>query len=311
MRKIYFIIVLLVAGTTNIQAQVLNWNFETVKPNNKLTNWGMFFTQLLVIDEETGQASGDTIIGADELNFASTDAFTGNHALEMRNAFNVTQNKAIRGGAQIFTDPESDTPSYVDTGIDLPSGTSVDMLGFYYKFFPQGGDIAQANIEVIGESGTIGTASVDISGTHANYEYVYTPIEFTSNEPALFLRISFTLAKDGTTPTYGTRLIVDDVFVNYYTYFGYLLNTNQNQQSQFSVYPTLVDNELNIIKGNAQTSNYTFKMINAEGRLVKEQTADFFTSSTAKINVDALASGMYFLKTETSTGSFTTRFIKR
>ena len=312
MKKNYsFVIVLLLIVITNVPAQVLNWNFESVKPNNKAAHWGIFFSQLISIDPETGQVTGDDIKGADELNFSTTDAFSGNHALEMHNALNVTQNAILTGGAQIFTDPNSDTPSYVDTGIDLPIGSSINMLGFYYKYFPQGGDIAQANIEVIGESGTIGTGSVDITGIHTTYQYVYTPIQFTVNEPPLYLRISFTLAKNNTTPTYGTRLIVDDVFVNYATYYNYLLNTNQNQQPQFSVYPTHVDTELNIIKANTIDANYTFKIINSEGRLVKEDTANLIDNTTEKINVEELASGIYFIQTETTSGSFTSKFIKK
>ncbi len=311
MKKKYLLIALLLMGITNDFAQVLNWNYESVKPNNKATNWGLSFVQLVVIDAETGQVSGDTVIGADELNFSTPDAFTGSHALEMHNALNVTQNNVIKGGAQIFTNPESDTPSYVDTGIYLPPGTTINMLGFYYKFFPQGNDIAQANIEVIGESGTIGTGSVDIIGTHTSYEYVYTPIQFTSNEPPLFLRIAFTTAKNDTTPTFGTRLIVDDVFVNYSTYYNYLLSTNQQQQSQFTVYPTLVATELNIVKGNALDAKYSFRIINTEGRLMQEEAIDFSSVTTATVNVNALVAGIYFIQATGTSGSFTTKFIKK
>jgi hypothetical protein len=294
-------------------SQVLNWNFESVKPNNKATNWGLSFTQLLTFDPVTGQAYGDDIVGLDELNFSTTEAFTGNRALEMHNAFNVTQNKVITGGAQIFTNPDSDCPSYIDTGIDLPTGTPVNMLGFYYKYFPQGGDIAQARIEVLGESGgVIGTATVDIIQERTTYHYVYAPVQLTSTEVPTFLRISFTLAKEGTNPTYGTRLIVDNVFVDYYTYNSFLLQTNQNQQNQFSVYPTLVDNELNITKGNtAEEQRYTFSIVNAEGRLIQEETIDFADNATAKINATSFASGIYFIKVTTASGSFTTKFIKK
>ena len=126
------------------------------------------------------------------------------------------------------------------------------------------------------------------------------------------MRISFTLAKEGTEPTFGTRLIIDNVFVDYYTYNSFLLHTSQNQQKQFSVYPTVVDNEINIINGNTANDNqYTFSIINAEGRLMQEENVDFSGNNIAKIDVNALASGVYFINAVTASGVFTTKFIKK
>jgi CRISPR/Cas system CSM-associated protein Csm3 (group 7 of RAMP superfamily) len=113
------------------------------------------------------------------------------------------------------------------------------------------------------------------------------------------MSLSFSMAQEGSTPTFGSVLIVDDVFINNMT-----LGTVINKASQFSIYPTVAQNEININKGNkVANGNYDFKIVNVEGKIVKEVSLNL-TENEAKIDVSQLSSGMYIVKSENFVGKF-------
>ena len=218
MKKNYFILsLILFIAPFCAQSQVINGNFENVKPNFLPSNWGMTFLQQIVIDANTGEVVGDQIQYTwciPYMAYASTEAKTGNYAMEVSNAYNVTQDRVIPGMAMIFANPEEDSPGW-NPGVPVEPGSTVILLGFDYKFLPVGNDIAQATLSVSDADGNvIGTASLDISGTHSTYEYVYTPITVTHAGTPAFMYIAFNMAKEGSTPSFGTRLLVDNVIVN-------------------------------------------------------------------------------------------------
>ena len=61
MKKNYILSFILLITTLNAQAQVVNSNFEIVKPNFLPSNWEMNFTQTISIDPVTGQSVSDNI----------------------------------------------------------------------------------------------------------------------------------------------------------------------------------------------------------------------------------------------------------
>lgn len=309
MKKNYFIVsLILLIAPICAQAQVVNGNFENVKPNFLPSNWGMTFVQNIAINIENGEAISDQIQYTwcvPSMVYASTEAKTGQYAMEVSNAYNWTQEKVIPGTAMIFNDPEQDGPGW-NPGVPVAPGSSVILLGFDYKFLPAGDDVAEAKLEVFDEEGNeIGTASLDISGTHNTYEYVYAPISVVHAGTPAFMYITFNMAKEGSTPTFGTRLIVDNVIVNFSS-----LITDENEVKTAKVWPTIADNEINVIPtGFSELVSY--KIINTEGKVVKQVTANQSPEDTFSINISGLSSGMYFLNIQDKANNSTKKFIKK
>lgn len=309
--KNYFIsIAMLFISMVSSQAQVVNGDFETLTPDFFPSNWGANFTFPVTLNVETGESTQDFLEFTNcwgRLCVTSFTPHTGQYALEIGNAFNVTQNQVIPGSAVLFNDASQSSPGW-NPGVPLEIGTTINQFGFYYKFTPSGSgnDIAEAALYVFGDSGIIGSARIAISQATNVFEYVYAPVEFTSSETPTFMTVSFNMAKEGSTPTFGTQLIVDDITVN-----NVALQTNSFQSSAFVVYPTVTRDEITINKGNTTDGNYTFKIINSEGKIVKMLPLNFNTENTSKINVSELSNGIYFLQTQTGSGAFVTKFVKQ
>jgi hypothetical protein len=309
MKKNYFILILILfIAPFCVQSQVVNGNFEDVKPNFLPSNWGMNFIQEIVIDAQTGEVFGDQIQYTwcvPSMVYASMEAKDGVYAMEVSNAFNWTADKVVPGMATIFNDPEQDSPGW-NPGVPIEPGNSILLLGFDYKFLPVGNDIAQATLEVFDAEGNeLGHTSVDISGMHTAYEYVYSPIAVTQPGTPAFMNISFNMAKPGSVPTFGTRLIVDNVIVNFSSLIG-----SDNPVQTAKVYPTMVDSEINIIP-NGFSETVSYKIINSEGRVIRENTVTQDSAYEYTMNVGDLTAGIYFLNIQDGTKNSTKKFIKK
>ena len=308
MKKNYFTISLfLLVFSFAVNAQVVNGNFENVKPNFLPSNWGMTFLQQFGFDPETGEQFGDQISFTwcfPSMVYATTDAKNGQYAMEVSNAYNWTQDKIIPGMASIFNDPEQDGPGW-NPGVPVAPGTSVVMLGFDYKFLPVGNDVAEATLEIVDANGNeLGRASVDISGAQNTYAYIYTPVNITHAGTPAFMYINFNMAKEGSQPTFGTRLLVDNVIVN----FSSLLASDNTIGPK--VYPTLVETELNVVPDGFDEA-VAYKVINSQGRVVRQTTVVQNTSEVFTMNLSDLSSGMYFLNIQDKTKNYTKKFIKK
>ncbi|MGV3696397.1 T9SS type A sorting domain-containing protein [Flavobacterium sp.] len=309
MKKNYLIPILaLLIAPFYSQAQVVNGGFENVKPNFLPSNWGMNFQQSFGFDPETGETFGDQIQFTwcvPSMVYASFEPKTGQYAMEVSNAYNWTTSEVIPGMATVFNDPEQDSPGW-NPGVPVSPQTSVILLGFDYKFFPAGNDIAQATLRVEDAEGNqLGSASLDISGLHNTYTYVYTPMAITRAGTPAFMYISFSMAKEGSTPTFGTRLVVDNVIINFST----LIN-DENTANTPKVFPTLVDRELNIIP-NGLNDTVSYKIINSEGRLVRESIVSQDAGAQYTMDLSELNSGIYFLNIQDQATNTTKKFIKK
>ncbi|WP_445452215.1 T9SS type A sorting domain-containing protein [Flavobacterium sp. 25HG05S-40] len=309
MKKNYFMVpLLLLIAPFCSNAQVVNGSFENVKTNFLPSNWGMNFVQQAVIDNGTGQMTGDQIQFTwcvPSMVYASMEAKTGQYAMEVSNAYNWTTEKVIPGMATIFNDPEQDSPGW-NPGVPVNPSTSILLLGFDYKFFPAGNDVAEATLEVMDAEGNeLGKASLDISGLHNTYAYVYAPISVTRAGTPAYMYISFNMAKEGSVPTFGTRLIVDNVIVNFST-----LLTNENAENSAKVFPTLADRELHIIP-NGFSDTISYRIINTEGKVVKQNVVRQEASYQYTMDVSELSAGIYFLNIQDQTHNSTKKFIKK
>ncbi len=289
------------------KAQVINSDFEIVKPNGKVSNWGINFFQPVSIDIGTGQSVSDQILFDNYIDFSvsSTDeGFLGSKALDIRNAYNNTKQVVMPGGAMLFHDANQDMPGW-GAGMPITPGTEITLLGFHHKFMPFGlTDVVTAELVVFGESGEIGRATITISDPNflpvpIDFSYIETPVVYTSTETPIYMTISF-LMGEIETATFGTRWIVDNVKVN-----NNLLTISTNTVSKFSVLPTLVDDQITISKSKSSTyQSSDFRIFNTQGSLIKK-----FSSQEAitNVNISNLVSGMYYIFSE----GFSVKFIKK
>jgi len=291
-------------------AQVVNGNFENVKSNLLPSNWGMTFLQQVGFDPVTGETFGDQIQYTwciPSMVYATTEAQSGDYAMEISNAYNVTQDTVIPGIATIFSDPEQDSPGW-NPGVPVAMDADLFMIGFYYKFLPAGNDIAQARIQVSDAEGNeIGHAVIDISGTNNQFQYVYEPITYTSTAAPASMVISFSMAKEGSVPVFGSRLVVDNVVTN----FTALETGTVTAQSKLKVYPTLADKQLNIDTQGLTQGAVSYTVMNSQGKTVLQNISNGNNDYVYSMDVSTLASGVYFIRIDSSLGRVTKKFIKK
>lgn len=312
MRKFYTLFLLAVASLLN--AQVPNSDFETGLGYGleNVANWGQFFAITISIDMETGETTQDEIMYTPDAigtfcTSTNVDPHSGERAMLIRNAFNVTQNQVIPGEANLFNSEISELPTGWNFGIPVEADAEFNSLSFWYKFNPVGNDVAVAKLKLSDANGeTIGEAKILISGATDEYTYASVPITFTSIADPAFLTIQFSMQEEGTTAVFGSSLTIDDLSVDN------VLATHNFSASAFSLYPTIADQEINIQNGNAASDgNYSFSIINAEGRIISKTALEMQSGNASSINVSQLSSGIYFLKTESGNMNFTTKFIKK
>lgn len=308
MKNLYILAALCAFGLAD--AQVPNNGFEeTISDGFTLKNWGYFFPISITIDPETGENTGDQIVFQNGTGFSSPvgNCVTGSWSMMLTNALNVTQNTVIPGKASLFNDADSETATGWNNGFPIAPGTVVDRLGFDYQFFPAGdNDAAEATLELFGAGGeSVGKATINISGFSADFAYVYMPLQLTSTEIPVFMTIDFDMAPEGSTPTFGSMLLIDNVKVN-----GLALGNNATAKNLFTVYPTVVEHSINLIGNGEITGNISVTIADAAGKTIGNQLVRL-NGDAASINVDGLASGMYLLTAESSAGKSVTRFIKK
>lgn len=310
MKKNYLILFFVLLTSIGIRAQVTNGNFEIVKPNFLPSNWGMNFLQEVTIDATTGEIIMDNIQYTwciPSMVYASTDAHTGQYAMEISNAFNQTDNVVIAGEATVFADSTQDFPGW-NAGIPVAATANIERLGFYYKFLAAGNDVAQATMTLFdGNGDQIGETNVDIHGTDNNYHYIYSYIYHPYNITPAFMIVTFRMAKTGSTPVFGSRLIIDNVITNH-SALGLIENP---MNETFNVYPTLVDNEINIASSSLSEGTINYKVIDLQGKVVKENTVTDASNYIYTMEAGDLTAGVYLLEIESDSEKIIKKFIKK
>ncbi len=312
MKKNYFMTtLLLLSAFWGSNAQVVNGNFETVKPNFLVSNWGMNFIQPVSIDIASGQSTSDNVQFTwcvPSMVYATTDAYSGQYAMEVSNAFNQTQNIVIPGQAMIFSDAEQDFPGW-NAGVPVNAGANIERLGFYYKFLAVGNDVAQASMVLIDADGNeIGRTSIDLQGTDNQFRYIYSYIYHPYNVAPAQMFITFDMQKPGSVANFGSRLIIDNVVANPQALE--IIETSTLNED-FRVSPTLADQEINIIPSSLAQGAINYRIINAQGRLVKENTESTSSSYVYTMDVSNLQSGVYILEIESNVGKTIKKFVKK
>ncbi|CAM3369054.1 T9SS type A sorting domain-containing protein [Flavobacterium longum] len=307
MKRIYLLFAM--CSLTFGQAQVPNNGFEEILSDGfSPKNWGSVFIQPVHIDLTTGESMSDEIWfqGVNSFTMAAGDCLTGSWSLMVSNAYNATQETTIPGHAVLFNDELSETANGWNSGIPLPDGAVVQFLGFDYKFMPMGNDVAAAKMELFNEnSESIGVAEITLLPQPDNFQYVYVPVAFTMDDTPKFMTITFSMQKDDSEVNFGSVLFVDNVVVN-----TAMLGVRQPENRAFTVYPTIAENQLNIMANAADLGEVSATILNLEGKTVAQQKVAF-NGSAGSIDVSALSSGTYLLDIRNGSDNQVTRFIKK
>ncbi len=308
MKKIYFLLLFAAAG---LHAQIPNSGFENALGygGENVADWGQPFSFPVWIDLETGESHAHEITFGDQLlgMFCSSvaDAHSGEKAMLIRNAFNITTNAVIPGKVSLFNSEISETATGWNAGIPVGADTDIQFLSFWYKFAPAANDVAEATLELFNaDSQSIGLAKISISEPAEVYTYASTPLVLTGIEGApAFVHIEFSMAPEGSVPAFGSSLTIDDLKVN-----PNQLRTQAFDQAPFTIWPTIAGNEINILKNGDDSSVHEFTIIDIQGKIVSEQRLKPNNGIASKIDIGALSSGLYLLR---SADGFTAKFIKK
>ena len=297
MRKITSILILFVVFFTiiNVNAQISNGDFEILNQDGLPYRWK---------DNNLAATISST-----------PEAHSGQNALKINNIFidSLENPYVLSGSAYLSNGLEGcggDFLNEIDT-ISPYNDTSFN-LGFYYKFTAAGGDVALAQLELYGTQNgnliSLGKAEVHIIETNTEYNYIYTAVNFTTTDvtPEYFSLV-FSNSEDGLIASLGTSLIIDDVTIN-----NVALQINHSVNNPFIVYPTLANEEINILKENSTIEgNYNFKIITPEGKLIAQNRVSFSNNDVGKIDISQLSKGVYWLTTTINGKENITKFIKR
>jgi len=267
-------------ATLTAQAQVPNAGFEIMDANNNISQWGKAFLMSITIDSN-GNSITDSIVfdNADALYFPTTDAHSGQQAMEMRNAYNYTAGAAITGGA-ILSDGEG--YAIFPVPVQIAPVTSPEKLTFWYQFIPAGNDTAEVTLALMDVDGyELGYSTLRIGAPTNGYTLAEMPIEYTQFGEVQYIMLVFSTAIPGTSATMGTRFIVDDVA------FEGTLGIAENKGAGISVSPNPANNLLTI--SSSVPVEYFF-IVNAAG-----QTIETKSSSGNTIDCSSWQPGIYFL----------------
>ncbi len=276
--KLLFVSTLL---SSAVFGQIPNNGFETITSDNHISQWSKSFLISITIDS-TGESTGDSIVfdnPDNQLYRSTTDAHSGQYAMEMTNAYNYTSNTGLTGGAFLASSDfySSLFPELIPVAPIQPTSFS-----FYYKFLPAGMDSAQATLTVHSYDGfQIGQATITLGGTVNEYTLADIPIVYDQILPVEYISIGFWNASPGNQPTLGTKFIVDDVTLN-----G-SLGIGETALGDVSVYPSPASESFTI---SGDLKNVTITDLNGSH-------VSFDMASTGKVECSNWANGCYFIQT--------------
>jgi hypothetical protein len=258
---------------TAAQAQLHNGGFEDLDTNGIPSYWTTGI-ELITI--------GDSIV-IDGFRYGvnTTDVHGGTNAAELRSAYNYTLNTGIatRWFASPFETGYGGFPSP-----DVPVVQHPEAVTFWGKYTAAGGDSGFAEVRVLNAGmDQIGYGALHIGSTSGTYSQLEVPIVYTSPDSAATINILFRTVAPGSDTHLGTRLLVDDVEIEYST-----TGMASIEATEITVYPNPVADEV-FLSGVERGS--AVRVLDAKGREVR--SPEPFTGS---VPVGGLPAGSYVLE---------------
>jgi hypothetical protein len=299
MRRIFtFFVIALSLKAANSGAQVVpNLNFEQLNFDGSLSYWGNVYLFSAWFDSSGVSHSVDSIVYDGQFMYAPTnDAYSGNTALELRNAWNYTTNTFIAGAVGSDDDtvfsaygllnllPTYGTPSNPFEPIDYT---------FYYKFHPVNGDSASVQIVLWDSIGNqMAEGLVVITDSASNYTLMTVPINYSITGGAAYysftIRNFYSIEPGSHQPSLGTRFIVDSININYFSSTGI---NSANGNRQMNVYPNPARDHIRIDARFNKSGTYKIHSVIGQKVLEGNLQANINT-----IDLNGFENGIYILE---------------
>ena len=278
MKKLFTILFSVVALQAMSQQNLVpNAGFELHNSDGTVSYWGKSYSFNVWIDTGDVHIHTDSIVIDQAFYAPTTDAHSGNWAIEMRNAYNFTTGVGTAGGIKSI--PDSIFQGYHSPN-SLNPNEKPTSLNFYYKYFPAGDDWAYAHMSVQDSAGNvIGEAVFSVSGQVDTYTYVSTPIDYYMEGTAAYYSLEFSTAAPCGQITLGTRFLVDDIS------FSANAGINEVPQSAFELFPNPT-NGLVTVKTDKQIQ---VNIYNVAGKLMQ-------TTQNKTVDISTYPSGIYYFK---------------
>lgn len=311
MKKMLSIIIALTlkASFLNAQTMVFNPSFEDQNSDGSIQHWGYHYIMQIWFDS-LGNSHSDSIVYDNQFYGLSTDAYSGSKALELRNAWNFTDNSGIAGS--ISADDDSIFTSWGNVPMISVSNSGGSIFrpstfSFHHKFFPVNGDSAVAQIILYDFVGNqVGEGLYIISNASNTYNLTQVPIQYSSSDTVASYSLVFsnfyTSSLGSHQPSFGTYLLIDDV------QFGSNITTGINSpsvHSNISIYPNPAGDFLNI--QSKDECDFQFYIYNKMGQMVKMGSSTYTETS---ISIADLKEGHYHILIKSDEYSTSLPFIK-
>lgn len=290
----------LLSATLLTNAQVTNGGFENLNSSSLPQYWQWDIHILAITIDSNGVYHVDSVVYDGGTDYAlSTDAHSGQYAMELRNGYNYTQEEPIVGRMHA----SADTTSYQGFPlVNVPITQRPVSVGFWAKYAPIATDSAEVTVNVLDEAeNMIGSGLLYIGEVVSQYTAFEVPIVYTTEVPAMFVQLTFSNAHyEAGTATLGTRFLIDDVTV---TFAPDGVSEQVSSEQRVEVFPMPSDATCTVRPPDGSRVLAT-SLIDDQGRVVDSPVLSNNTFDTS-----ALPSGNYVLNLRTTSGSAKARVL--
>ena len=263
------------------KGQIPNWGFEQVNADGRMRNWGNVYLMPMYIDS-MGNSYVDSIVFDNYFYFRTADSHWGSTAMELRNAWDYTTNMGIAGSATADTDTAYSAWGSFET---FPITNQPFNFSFFYKYFPLNNETGSATLQLFDSAMNLMSETVILlSATGNNYTLATAPVIYSLPGTAAFAYINFSTAAYGSTVSFGTRLIIDDVMFNYVS-----AGINYPKEETISIFPNPAHDWLDV-KHHDTSLQYSVEITDISGKTLSH------TTNRSRIDISQLSPATYFIK---------------
>lgn len=256
-------------------------------PNGEFENWTMLsgmepdnWTTLNYITSTSGSPYA----------VKTNDMYTGDWAIQIRNVTSFvgeTIGYLTNGQFQGFN-------SIGGLGVDQ----NPSLVSGYYKYIPIGTDTAQAAIfsylyDVSGDSAIMLEQQIVNLPPANSYTYFEIPLAYNSNPHVDTINISFAAGLMATGLTPGSKLILDDITIDYYPVS---VSENKVPENNFLFYPNPARDNVSIRNKSANPFTGTITLFDNLDRQVYSGALTIPSGSRVSIRLTELSEGIYFYR---------------
>lgn len=273
-------------------AQIGNGGFEDLTVDANAEYWSGDLHIFAITQDSNGVWHTDSVVFDGGMDYAlSTDAHSGQYAMELRNGYNYTQNYPIVGRLHA----NADTNAYQSFPVvSVPMTQRPVAMSFWAKYAPLADDSAEVTITVLDEGqNPIGAGRVIIGGTIAAYTQFDVPITYDSQDAAAFMQITFANGTSNGSVTLGTRMLIDDVSL---TLAPEGIAEAGTHTDAISLFPVPAGDRCTV-RTTDGARVLGVQVFSAEGRLMAQPSAEAGTFDTT-----ALPAGPYTIAVRTQAG---------